>query len=74
MNKEKKEHLKWMLDNLPKEYTKRSRWIGFIQGTLWSYDIRTIDEMRYDVIVDVNNANKTLDHTIGILRNIISSL
>lgn len=42
-------HLLWMLENMPPEKTpKYNRWLGFIQGVLSAYNMRTIDEMRDD--------------------------
>ncbi|MCK5020904.1 MAG: hypothetical protein KAS32_28040 [Candidatus Peribacteraceae bacterium] len=48
----KLKHLKWMLDNMPDEKEtpdKYNRWLGFMQGVLWAFEIKTIDEMREEV-------------------------
>ena len=40
-------HILEMIDKLAGlENDKYNRWVGFIQGYLWSNDIYTIDEMR----------------------------
>ncbi len=46
-------HCHGMLEDLRKhveagKMEKAFRWLGFIQGCLWSHGIYTIDEMRYD--------------------------
>ena len=40
------DHIKFMLDNLPEDMEKANRWLGFIQGVLWTRGIYTIDDMR----------------------------
>ena len=49
------QHLLWMMDELNTmlvdtsvDMEKCNRWLGFIQGTLWSYGIYSIDDMRED--------------------------
>jgi hypothetical protein len=46
-------HLKWMLQELermsqatPMPQEKIARWIGFIQGVLWSFGCYSVDELR----------------------------
>ena len=39
---------KFVEEGTQKKLEKAFRWIGFIQGVLWSKGIFTIDEMRYD--------------------------
>ena len=45
-------HIRWMLhemsgmDHVDHEHTKFHRWLGFVQGALWSEGIYSIDEMR----------------------------
>ena len=44
-------HIKWMINEIPffLEYgdkEKSMRWLGFIQGVLWSKEIYSIDQMR----------------------------
>ncbi len=46
-------HIGWMCQEAQKlvdkgELEKAGRWLGFIQGWLWAYGYRTIDEMRDD--------------------------
>ncbi len=46
-------HCYGMIEDLRKhvetgKMDKAFRWLGFIQGCLWSHGIYTIDEMRYD--------------------------
>jgi hypothetical protein len=46
-------HISWMCDQIPGflaegKDEKVNRWLGFIQGALWSLGIRTIDQMRDD--------------------------
>ena len=48
------QHAKWMTEELISEswkggYDKRTRWISFIQGVLWSAGFLTIDECREDI-------------------------
>lgn len=54
-------HCQWMCDEMlmslkgkPIEAThdslKINRWIGFIQGVLWSEGVSTIDQLRQDVL------------------------
>ena len=49
------EHIKWMCDKLmerdteswdPKDYFKINRWLGFIQGYLFSQKMRNVEELR----------------------------
>jgi hypothetical protein len=47
------EHAKWMLEQIPQhiednKIDKANRWLGFIQGTLWTSGLRTIEEMKND--------------------------
>lgn len=44
-------HILYMLKKIPNLDThgKQNRWIGFVQGWLWSNGIRNIDEMREDI-------------------------
>ena len=49
------EHIRWMLNKIIDSINdnkidseKFNRWLGFIQGVLWSQEIRTINEMRKD--------------------------
>lgn len=46
-------HAKWMLDEIPdiKDSGKLNRWLGFVQGFMWSRDLCTIDELREDITV-----------------------
>lgn len=39
-------HIGWMLEHMPPNGEKGMRWLGFIQGVLWSMGEATIDEMR----------------------------
>jgi hypothetical protein len=46
-------HVAWMCNQIPGflaegKGEKVNRWLGFIQGALWSLGIRTIDQMRDD--------------------------
>lgn len=46
-------HLSWMCQQVPGflengQKDKAQRWIGFIQGSMWSLGMRTIDQMRED--------------------------
>lgn len=46
-------HCKWMLNEIPhyieiNKIEKVMRWLGFIQGVLWSNDIFSIDDMKND--------------------------
>ncbi len=45
---ERSKHLAWMLEEIPKieDAEKRARWIGFVQGHMWTLGVFTIDEMR----------------------------
>jgi hypothetical protein len=54
---EQLQHVLWMLDEMEnwirdqmtmdaKKWEKVQRWLGFVQGALWSLGIYTIDEMR----------------------------
>lgn len=50
---EKLDHAVWMCEQIfdfvkQSEWEKAARWLGFIQGVLYSHDIRTIDQMRDD--------------------------
>lgn len=39
----------WLLDQMninQKVWDKVQRWLGFVQGVLWTYGVATIDEMR----------------------------
>jgi hypothetical protein len=47
------QHALWMLEELEEFVTERRmdkvfRWLGFVQGVLWSAGFRSIDEMRHD--------------------------
>jgi len=49
------DHIRWMLNKIIDSINdnkidseKFNRWLGFIQGVLWSQEIRTINEMRKD--------------------------
>jgi hypothetical protein len=52
------EHIAWMCDEVAFQPTmkfdgspdKANRWLGFVQGVLWSQGLRTIDQLREDVI------------------------
>ncbi len=49
--KERVNHLFWMcmqLDDITDNPGKFFRWLGFIQGALWQFNLRSIDEMRVD--------------------------
>jgi hypothetical protein len=44
-------HLVWMCGQViefvnTQRMAKANRWIGFIQGVMWSYGVMTIDQMR----------------------------
>ena len=44
-------HVRWMIAEILQLYEERSvekdqRWLGFIQGVLWSYGVETIDDMK----------------------------
>ncbi len=40
-------HILWMIDKLSEfEKDKYNRWLGFIQGYLWTEGIYTINELR----------------------------
>lgn len=46
-------HTLWMCYQIPlltnqQELEKATRWLAFVQGVLWSYDIETVDQMRED--------------------------
>lgn len=46
-------HVLWMLGEMRKhieaqETEKVMRWLGFVQGVLWTTDVYSIDEMRDD--------------------------
>ena len=51
-------HARWMCQTaiefidtglvIPEDVEKANRWLGFIQGVLWTTGVRTIDEMRED--------------------------
>jgi len=56
------QYLKWMIDNLPEEPDKRNRWIGFIQGALWSLNLVDINELR-----DETRKGNALENIIKIL-------
>jgi hypothetical protein len=49
---ERKQHLVWMLEeiiNMPDDkFEKANRWLGFVQGAMWSLGLRSVDEMRND--------------------------
>jgi hypothetical protein len=50
---DKARHIAWMCQKAQElvdegELDKAERWLGFIQGWLWSHDYRTINEMRDD--------------------------
>jgi len=49
---EQRDHVLWMLDEIPKMPTadrgKANRWLGFVQGWLWTKGW-SIDQMRKDV-------------------------
>ena len=49
---ERKKHLAWMLEeiiNMPDDkFEKANRWLGFVQGGMWSLGLRSVDEMRDD--------------------------
>jgi len=65
---EKLKYLHWMMDNLPYRTIplsdgKHDRWVGFIQGVLWSLDIKSIDELRSET-----RENKHLEAIIETLR------
>lgn len=40
---------------------KAMRWLGFVQGWLWSRGLRTIDEMRADVRVAIADERSALE-------------
>jgi len=46
-------HIMWMCEQA-KEFAKSGniakaqRWLGFVQGVLWSHEIRSIDDLRSD--------------------------
>lgn len=46
-------HIAWMCDTLLQEENfddeKLNRWLGFIQGALWSAGLCSIDDLRNDV-------------------------
>ena len=65
--RKKLEKLQWMMENLPEEPEKRNRWLGFIHGTLHSFNLCTIDELRQSVI-----DNKTEEFITEILNPILS--
>lgn len=48
---ERSKHLEWMLTEIPKieDPEKRARWIGFVQGHMWTLGVFSIDEMREHV-------------------------
>ena len=46
-------HIAWMCDEVLKiakqgNITKAFLWLGFVQGVMWAYDARTVDECRKD--------------------------
>ena len=44
-------HVLYMLKQIPDlgDPGKQNRWIGFVQGWMWSVGLRNIDEMREDI-------------------------
>lgn len=63
MSKEVSEHCAWMLSQMKQmaengETDKLDRWLGFVQGLLWSYHFYSIDEMQE------HNRSKTSDRGI----------
>jgi len=49
---QKFEHLLYMLDKIIEQddIEKSNRWIGFIQGVLWSLDVFSIEDLRGHVL------------------------
>ena len=49
---ERVRHLMWMLEEIIRmpndRFEKANRWLGFVQGSMWSLGIRSVDEMRDD--------------------------
>ena len=50
---ERVKHILWMCDEIElmlkdEKFDKINRWLGFIQGVLWSMGKKTINEMRED--------------------------
>jgi len=47
-NAAKLSHASWMCTEIPQldSLEKQMRWLGFLQGVLWSCHVHTIDEMR----------------------------
>ena len=44
-------HILWMCRNMPKDdEAKINRWLGFIQGAIWSFGARSINELRKENI------------------------
>lgn len=44
-------HLAWMLPTIEtltmeRRFDKADRWIGFVQGALWAYGMRSINQLR----------------------------
>ncbi len=63
------EQVKYLLDmttHMPEGPEKFSRWLGFIQGAMWSLGLRKIDEMKDDNRVSVQNG---LEKAIEVLRS-----
>lgn len=39
-------HILWMLDEIPSlSEDKANRWLGFIQGWMWSFNLATINQL-----------------------------
>jgi predicted DCC family thiol-disulfide oxidoreductase YuxK len=58
-----------MFDRLPDDTNKMNRWLGFIQGVMWSNNVATIDQMR-----DINRHTEYIFETKHILSNHIQHL
>lgn len=70
---DKIQYLNWMVNHLPKDNNnfsledgKRDRWIGFIQGVLWCYELTTIEELRKET-----KRGNAIDHMKTIINKII---
>lgn len=46
-------HIRWMCHEIPNildagKFEKANRWLGFVQGALWAYNISTIEDLKED--------------------------
>lgn len=53
-----------MTERMPEDPAKFDRWLGFIQGVIWAYKLRTVDEMREDNRISSQNGLKQAKEAI----------